>query len=382
MQLHPPKRLDPVAGHGDSSSNLKIATNEHTAPMSFGQERLWFLDQFEPNTPAYNVAFATRSIGRLNIAALERALREICRRHEALRTIFPAREGGAVQLILSEEGFGLPVVDVPDDISKARQVLVRETQRPFDLACGPLFRAALLRLSENEHILACTLHHIVCDGWSIGIFTRELASLYGAFVAGKPSPLPELPAQYADFARWQRMRLQGDLLAKGLAWWKERLGSELPTIELPTDRPRRRRRSLRGSRESIELGPSLTGSLRDFSRRHSATLFMTLTAAFKTLLLRYSSQEDIVVGVPIATRSRVDTRGLIGFFVNTVALRTDLSGNPTFIELVARVREAALGAYAHHETPIDVLAQHLRSARAPDRNPLFQVLVVMEPPVP
>ncbi|HEY5894574.1 MAG TPA: amino acid adenylation domain-containing protein, partial [Chthoniobacterales bacterium] len=377
------RHFDEIAVRGTRSSGPEIIPpSNRVAPMSFGQERLWFLEQFHPDTPAYNVAFATRSVGRLDVAAVERAIQEIRRRHEALRTIFPAQNGSAVQLIVPDEAWTLPVIEVPGDNDKAQQVLIEEAQRPFDLSRGPLFRTTLLRLGENDHVLACTLHHIVCDGWSIAIFTRELASLYAAFTAGKPSPLPELSAQYADFARWQRERLQGKLLESDIAWWKRRLGGQLPMLELPIDRPRGPRRSVRGARETIKLPASLTNSLRDFSRRNNVTLFITLTAVFKALLLRHTGQEDIVIGIPIATRSRVETRGLIGFLVNTVALRTDLSGNPTFVELIARVREAALGAYAHHETPFNALVQHLSLARSPDTNPLFQVLVVMEPRVP
>jgi amino acid adenylation domain-containing protein len=350
-------------------------------PLSFAQQRLWFLDQLEPGSTVYNVPGAVRMRGPLDVAALEQSLNEIVRRHEALRTTFSMLEGEPVQVISSSLRVSLPVLDITDCREtergeQARQLAREEARRPFDLTQGPLVRAALLRLGEDDHVLLLTMHHIVSDGWSMGVLYQELSVLYEAFSKGNPSPLTDLPIQYADFGAWQREWLQGEVLESQLSYWKEQLGDVVP-LQLPSDRPRPAVQSFRGATQSIELSRELTGALKALSRKEGATLFMTLLAAFQTLLHRYSGQDDIVVGSPIAIRNRTEIEGLIGFFVNTLVLRTDLSGNPPFRELLARVREVALGAYSHQDIPFEKLVEELQAERNLSRTPLFQVFFNM-----
>jgi aspartate racemase len=352
-------------------------------PLSLPQSRLWFLEQLAPGSPAYNIPAAYRVTGRLNAAALEKSLIEIVRRHESLRTTFPAVNGRPKQVIS-------PTVDLTlrsDDLRKLPELerkaqvqrrAIEEARRPFDLARGPLLRVKLLRLAEEEHVLFLTVHHIVFDVWSVGVLRRELAALYEAFSKGKPSPLPELPIQYADFAHWQRQQRQGEVLESQLAYWKRRLNGLPSGLELPTDRPRPAVQTFRGAYQSLVLPASLSRSLKALSQEEEATLFMTLLAAFQTLLYRYTGQEDIVVGSPIANRTRAELEGLIGFFVNTLALRTNLSGNPGFRELLGRVREVALEAYAHQDTPFEKLVEELQPERDLSRTPLFQVIFALQ----
>ncbi len=366
-------------------------------PLSFAQQRLWFLDQLEPESPFYNNPSAVRLTGPLDVAAFEQALNEIVRRHEGLRTSFATVDGRPVQVIApvgALVGAGavhelpLHLVDLrhllaPEREAEAQRIAVEEIRRPFDLARGPLLRAKLLRLEDQEHIALLTIHHIVSDGWSIGVFVRELAALYEAFAAGRSSPLPALPIQYADFAAWQRAWLQGtegqeeSPLQAQLAYWKQQLRGSSPMLELPTDRPRPVVQTSQGAHYVFELSPELSERLRALSRQEGVTLFMTLLAAFQTLLYRYSGQEDINVGTPIANRTRAELEGLIGFFVNTLVLRADLSGDPTFRELLTRVREAALGAYAHQDVPFEMVVEALQPARTLSHTPLFQVMLVL-----
>ncbi|MGH7412374.1 MAG: amino acid adenylation domain-containing protein, partial [Candidatus Methylomirabilis sp.] len=331
-------------------------------PLSFAQQRLWFLDRLEPSNPFYNHTEAVRISGRLRVDALQRALDGIVARHESLRTTFVAMDGSPVQRIAPAKSGTLSVVDLGDVPRAEREanaelLAAEEARRPFDLARGPLLRATLLRLSEEEHILLLTIHHIVFDGWSKEVFFREMAVLWEAFSTGGPSPLSPLPIQYADFAVWQREWLQGEVLESRLSYWKHRLQGAPSVLELPTDRPRPAVQHYRGARESFELPRTLAEALHELSRREGVTLFMTLLAAFQTLLFRYTGQDDIVVGSPIANRARTETEGLIGFFINTLVLRTDLSGNPTFRELLKRVKEVALGAYAHQDVPFEELME-------------------------
>ncbi|MBV9124651.1 MAG: amino acid adenylation domain-containing protein, partial [Planctomycetes bacterium] len=361
---------------------LQRIEGEGPPPLSFAQQRLWFLDQLEPGHPFYNIPAALRLTGALDVTALERSLAEIVRRHEVLRTTFAVEDGRPVQAIAPELTLSLPVVDLSglpaaECESEVRRLAWEEAQRPFDLTRGPLERVTLLRLGDREHVLLLTLHHIVADGWSIGICLRELAALYTAFTSGRPSPLPELPIQYADFARWQRQWLQGDILDNQLAYWKERLAG-VPALELPTDRPRPAVQTFRGATCSWMLSDKFSRRLQGLSRREGATLYMVLLAAFQALLHRYTGQDDIAVGSPIANRTRAETEGLIGFFVNTLVLRTDLSGNPSFRELLARVREAALGAFAHQDLPFERLVEELQPRRDLSRSPLFQVLFTLQ----
>ena len=344
-------------------------------PLSFAQQRLWFLDRLGAGV-GYNVPGALRLSGRLDVAALGAALDEIVRRHEALRTTFPEIDGQAVQRIGEATRVPLPLVDLrgcADPGGEARRLAEEDALEPFDLAHGPLLRARLARLADAEHALLFNVHHIAYDGWSAGVFWRELAALYRAFAAGQPSPLPELPVQYADFAQWQRQRLQGETLDRELAWWKERLGGPRPRLELPTDRPRRAGPGYRGAFHSLVFPRPLSLGLRSLARREGATLFATLLAGFAALLRRYTGEEDLCVGVPTAGRLRAELEGLIGFFTNSIVLRTDVSGDPTFRELVQRVKEATGSAFEHDELPFERLVEELNPGRDLRGNPLFQV---------
>jgi amino acid adenylation domain-containing protein len=351
-------------------------------PLSFAQQRLWFLAQLEPESPAYNLWAAYRLRGPLNVPALEQSLSEIVRRHEALRTTFAAVDGQPVQVVAPHRPLRLPIVKLkglPEGEKDARalQLVAEDARRPFDLAQGPLFRATLAQLAEEDYVLLLAMHHIISDGWSTRVLFQELTALYTAFTTGKPSPLPELPVQYADYAVWQRQWLQGEVLETQLAYWKQQLGGSPSMLELPTDHPRPAIQTYRGARQSLLLPEALSVSLKVLSQREEVTLFMTLLAAFQVLLQRYTGQDDIVVGSPIAGRNRAELEGLIGFFVNTLVLRTDLSGDPLFRELLGRVREVALGAYAHQELPFEKLVEELQPARRLSHTPLFQVFFNM-----
>ena len=351
-------------------------------PLSFGQQRLWFLDQLEGGSATYNEFFALNINGSLQIAALEQTLTEIVRRHEILRTTFPMRNGFPVQAIAPTQTVPLPMVDLQqspevEQSAEVRRLAIEEQARPFDLSKGPLLRATLLRLAEESYVLLLNIHHIVCDGWSMPIFIRELSAFYEAFSKGAPSPLPELAIQYADFAHWQRQWLQGDVLAAHLAYWRQQLAGAPPVLELPTDRPRPAVQTFRGAAQFLALPKPLSQKLKVLSQRWGVTLFMTLLAAFQTLLYRYTGQSDICVGAPIANRNRSEIEGLIGFFVNTLVLHTDLSGNPSFQELLGRVREVALGAYAHQDLPFEQLVEALQPERSLSHQPLFQVMFVV-----
>jgi amino acid adenylation domain-containing protein len=350
--------------------------------LSFAQQRLWFFDQLEPGLSAYNIPAAVRLKGPLNLAALERSLNEIVKRHESLRTTFGKVDGRPTQVIAPTLTIHLPVVDLRKLPASKRETEVRrlvtaEAQRPFDLSQGPLLRGTVLRLGDEEHVGLLTMHHIVSDGWSTGILVREVAMLYVAFCAGGSSPLPELPIQYADFAHWQRQWLQGEVLETQIAYWKEQLAGAPALIDLPTDHPRPAVQTFWGAHQSLVLPKHLQEGFKALSRQEGVTLFMTLLAAFKVLLYRYTSQDDLIVGTPIANRNRLETEGLIGFFVNALVLRTDVSGNPSFQELLRRVREVCLGAYGHQDLPFDRLVEELHVKRDLSRNPLFQVMFVM-----
>ena len=348
-------------------------------PMSFAQERLWFMDQLEPNRPIYNMPDTHVFKGPLDFAALERSLSEIVRRHENLRTTFQMVDGRPVQVIAAPEPLTLQMTDISalakeERTDEAQRLADEEAQQPFDLSRGPLFRVQLVRLAEDEHLLLLTMHHIISDGWSLGVMAREMSVLYEAYKDGKDSPLPELPIQYADFAVWQREWLQGETLEKQVEYWRQQLGGEPPELELPTDRARPARQSFRGADASIELSLELTKRIKEIGREQGATLFMTLLAAFNVLLWRYCHQDDLLVGTPIANRNRRETENLIGFFVNTLVLRTKVRGESTFRELLDQVRETTLGAYEHQDVPFEKLVEQLHPERSLSRNPLFQVL--------
>ncbi len=355
----------------------------HGRPISFAQQRLWFLDQLDPQNPAYNVQVAVSLNGPLDVAALEAALTEICRRHEALRTTFSAAGGEPRQIIAAPLRLRLPPLRLtgqPEEgrESEAVRLASEEAMRPFDLVSSPLFRTLLIRLADEHHVLVLTMHHIINDGWSTGILFREMGALYRAFSTGRPSPLPELPIQYSDFAIWQREQLQGDLFESQLAYWKRQLGRYLPPVNLPTDRPRPKIQSFRGARQSFLLSKEMTEALKNLSLDEGATLYMTLLAAFSILLFRYAGQNEIDIGTPIAGRTTVETEELIGFFVNPLVLRVDLSGDPTFRELLSRVREVALDAFTHQDVPFEKIVEAVRPQRDLGSSPLFQVWFVLQ----
>ncbi|HKH48828.1 MAG TPA: amino acid adenylation domain-containing protein, partial [Thermoanaerobaculia bacterium] len=357
-------------------------------PLSFAQQRLWFLEQLEPGSPAYNIPMAIRLDGRLDRAALAAAFAEVVRRHEVLRTTFRAVGGEPVQDLTPGQGF-LPLVDLQGFEAEADRLAFEEARRPFDLGAGPLLRLLLLRLGAERHTALVTMHHMVSDGWSMGVLVRELGTLYEAQVdlepaAGRPSPLPELPIQYAEFAAWQRQLLSGERLEAELSWWRERLAGMPQVLDLPTDHPRPAQRGLRGAVHPFTIDGEGLAGLTELSRRHGTTLFMTLLAGFAALLHRATGVDDLAVGTPIAGRTRAETEALIGLFVNTLVLRTGLAGDPEVAGLLDRVRETTLSAYAHQEVPFERLVEDLAPERDLSRPPLVQVLLVLHnaPAVP
>jgi amino acid adenylation domain-containing protein len=368
----------------DASATREVITRRKEsgpAPLSFAQQRLWFLNVMEPHSP-YIIWTDFHLRGQLDAAALERTLNEIVSRHESLRTTFSATEGQPVQLVTPHLTLTVPVHDLSDLDEDARASEVtrhkQELRRPFDLARGPLFRARLLRLGTDEHALLLAMHHIITDGWSIGIMLREIAALYESFTAGRAPALPQLSIQYRDFAAWQREWLSGAELERQLAYWRENLRGAPPALVLPTDRPRPPVQSYRGATLEYVIGKGLTAALKELSRGRGVTLYMTALAVFKTLLYRYTGQDDIIVGTPIANRNRMEIENLIGFFVNTLVLRTSLSANPTFSELLTRVRDVTLGAFAHQDLPFEKLVEELQPERDMSRTPLFQVMFSLQ----
>ena len=362
---------------------LKPVPRDQHLPLSFAQQRLWLLDRLEPGSPLYNVPRALRLVGALNVEALTRALSEIVRRHETLRTTFPIINEQPVQSIAAPEPVKLPVFDfsslaLETHEEESEKWMRQQARCPFDLQTEWPFRAALLRLKKDDHLLMLVVHHIVSDGWSSGILVRELSILYEAFLAGKSSRLPELSLQYADFACWQRQWLQGEVLNKQLRYWKKQLAGEIPHLDLPSDRARGVRRSFQGASLSFWLSQELTAELYQLSRQEGATLFMTLLAAFQALLHRYTGQEELLVGTVIANRNRVEIEGLIGFFVNTLVMKGDLRGHPTFRELLGRVRDSAIDAYDHQDLPFERLVEELQPERNLNQNPLFQVAFALQ----
>jgi thioesterase domain-containing protein/acyl carrier protein len=342
---------------------VKVSRDEHLN-LSFPQERLWFLDQLEGSNSAYNIPFAFRIEGLLNISALEQSLKEIVQRHEALRTNFSAVDRKPVQAIASTATLTLPVTDLrqlreTERKERVRQLIIKEAEQPFDLSKDSLLRASLLQTNEEEWVLLLTVHHIVFDGWSEGLLFAELATLYEAFSTGKPSPLPELPIQYADFAVWQYQWLQGKFREALLDYWQQQLGNNLRELELPSDFPRPTLSVCRSACQKLQLAQELVSSLKTFSRKEGATLFATLLAAFKVLLHTYTEQEDLFVCSPIANRNRKELKEIIGYFVNLLILRSDLSGNPSFRELLSRVRQVVSGAYAHQDLPMQEIVNSL-----------------------
>nr|MDQ3802458.1 condensation domain-containing protein [Acidobacteriota bacterium] len=391
-----PDLLKQLAGHKAAIIDFLRSANAASAPptvgpvsraqplpLSYAQLRLWILNRLNPDSPAYHLPVALRLEGALDVEALRRSINEIVQRHEALRTVFTETDGRPLQTILPGLELNIPLIDLrhlpgAEREAELQRLAAENSQQPFDLARGPLLRALVVTLGEAEHALCVTLHHIVSDGWSSGVLVREFAALYEAFSAGVSPALPPLKVQYADFAIWQREWLGGGVMERQLAYWKSRLGEHPPVLELPTDRPRPAAQTFHGATEVLQLPRPLVASLNELSRRQNVTLFMLLLAAFQAQLSRYTGQEDIAVGTPIANRTRAEVEPLIGFFVNTLVLRIDLSGDPSFIDLLQRVREAALGAYAHQDLPFEVLVEELHPQRNANRTPLFQVAFVLQ----
>jgi len=369
-------------GQSQEAEPLLPIPRSQSIPLSFAQARLWFLDQLQPSSAFYNIPLALRLSGQLNIEALQSSINEIIGRHEALRTNFTTQEGQPVAVIAATLNCQLQVVNLLHIRESSREIeaqrLARvEANRPFNLEREPLLRGMVLQLGETEYVLLFTMHHIISDGWSLGVFTHELTELYKAFGTGMTPVLPSLPVQYADFALWQRQWLQGEILEAQLDYWKQQLNDAPALLELPTDRPRPADQTLRGGYHYTALSLELSGKLSALSKRTGVTLFMTLLAAFVTLLYRITSSDDIVVGTPVAGRNRQEIEGLIGFFVNTLVLRTHLGGDPSFEDVLLRVREVALGAYTHQDLPFEQLVEALQPTRSLSYTPLFQVMFAL-----
>ncbi|HET6977268.1 MAG TPA: amino acid adenylation domain-containing protein [Pyrinomonadaceae bacterium] len=371
------------SGAGEQAPPIVPVSREEVLPLSFAQQRLWFIDQLAGGSASYNNTVALRLDGNLDLQALEKTFSEIVRRHESLRTTFATVDDQLRQIIHPAQPFNLSVFDLSDLTaaereSKTQQTAEEESQHLFDLSGGPLLRVKLLRLSETEHVLLFTAHHIVTDGWSTGVLVKEVVTLYSAYIQDQPSPLPELNIQYADFAHWQRNWLQGEVLNEQLAYWRERLAGAPALLELPTDRARPAVQSFHGAQHRFRVSAELTEQLQQLSRREGVTLFMTLLAAFQTLLWRYSGESDVVVGADVANRNRHETEALIGFFVNMLVLRTRVGGEASFAELLQQVREVCLGGYAHQDVPFEKLVEELQPERSLSHTPLFQVVFVLQ----
>ena len=365
--------------NGLTAPPLVQAVRGGELPLSFSQQRLWFLDQLDPGNPAYNIHAAVRLMGEVDIDLLKRSLEAVIERHEILRTTFPASDGLPFQLVSPRVPLELPITDLEPYATEEREeqalsLIVAESQRPFDLAAGPLLRTRLLRVSERDHILIVTMHHIVSDAWSMGILVRDAAAFYKSFAEDTPVSLPALQLQYADYASWQREWLQPEVLAESLNYWKRQLLDKPLNMQLPTDKARPATQTYNGALYPIEIEEALADEVESLSRRESVSVFMTLLTAFEVMLSRYTGSEDIVVGTDVANRSRSEIEGLIGMFVNQLVLRSDLGGDPTFGELLGRVRDVALEAYAHQDMPFDKLVEAVKPDRELDRNPLFQVM--------
>ncbi|BAY34377.1 AMP-dependent synthetase and ligase [Nostoc carneum NIES-2107] len=376
--------IEQILAQGKNSTlkqlEIRPISRKAQLPLCLAQERLWFLEQLEPGNPFYNVAIAIQLDGTLNVAILQQSLNEIVQRHESLRTSFTSVVGQPVQIIHPSLEVKLAIADCThlDDATSREKLILGETQKPFDLSQAPLLRAKLLCLTDNQHLLLLTMHHIISDGWSVGVLIQELATVYQAFIAGKPSPLPELPIQYADFAYWQKQWLQQQVLKTQLDYWKQQLNNSVPLLQLPTDRPRPSVQTFRGKKHTLTLPKNLSAAVKDLSHKEGVTIFMLLLATFQTLLYSLSNQEDIIVGSPVAGRNHYKTQGLIGFFINTLVLRTNLSRNPTFRELLGRVKKVTIAGYAHQDVPFEKLVEELQPKRNLSYNPLFQVMFIFQ----
>jgi hypothetical protein len=383
--LSPEKRALLVARlkKGDAGAGIPRRRDAAQWPLSFAQQRLWFLDQYEPGSPLYNVPSAFRMRGPLDARALERSLEEIIRRHETLRTTFPTSEGRAVQRVSPPAPPALQRLDLaalpPDEReARAEQIASEEARLPFDLSVGPLLRLLLLRLSEEEHVLLLSMHHIISDGWSVGVLLGELSQLYGAYASGRPSPLPELPIQYTDFAVWQRESLESAASEQRLDYWRRRLEGAPPSLDLPTVVRRPAALGFRGSYEELVLPSELSESLKALGRRHDATLFMTLLAAFRTLLRFYTGQDDLCIGTPVSGRTHAEIQGLIGFFINALVLRLDAPVEQSFRGLLSHVRRTVVEAFAHQDVPFEMVVDAVQPERVASRTPLFQIMFALQ----
>src|SRR5256885_8837123 len=366
-------------GQARVQQTIPARASDGPLPLSFAQERMWFVSRLLPGVPLYNMSGPARLSGRLKVELLERSLAAVIARHEPLRTVFPMIDGRPAQVVRPAGAVSLSVEDLsalPDDARQAEvtRVASEEAREEFDLATGPLLRLRLLRLAEEDHVMLLTVHHIIADGWSIRLLVGEAWSYYLALTQGRVPTLPPLPVQYADFAAWQRASLRGEMLDGELDYWTQRLRGAPALLDLPTDQPRAAAPSYAGAVHAFSISPGLSESIRAFSRRESMTPFMTLLAAFNVLLFRHSQQEDVEVGTPVLGRNWPEVEGLIGCFLNTVPLRTDLGGNPSFRELLRRVRESALGAFAHQALPFERLVQALQPERNLGQSPIFQVM--------
>src|ERR1700716_3641921 len=352
-------------------------------PASFAQERLWFLDQLEPGTAAYNLVRAFRITGPLNTNALSSAVRAVIRRHESLRTVFESVDGAARQVVLSDVDVQIPILNLSDlpegeREREALRIASEEGKKPFDLTRGPLLRTALLQLSRDQYILVLAMHHVITDGWSISILFRELAHCYEAYTSGREPDLPELPVHYAEYAQWQREYITGDVLSKQVKYWKEKLAGAPTILDLPTDHPRPKGHNWQGATEELVFDNQVLTALKEFAHTEGATLFMVSMAAFQALLWRYTSQDSILIGTPTAARSQIEIENLVGFFVNTLVFRADFTPDMTFRDLVRQVRACALEAYAHQDVPFEKLVEELLPQRSMNTSPLFQVMFTFQ----
>src|ERR1700694_3305846 len=352
-------------------------------PASFAQDRLWFLDQLEPGTAAYNLVRAFRITGPLNVNALTSAIGAVIRRHESLRTIFESVDGAARQVVLSDVEVQVPILNLSDlpESEREREALriaSEEGKRPFDLTRGPLLRTVLLQVSRDQYILVLAMHHIITDGWSISILFRELAHCYEAYASGREPELPELPIQYVEYAQWQREYITGEVLAKQVKYWKNKLAGAQTILDLPTDRPRPTTHSWHGATEELIFESQARAALKEFAQTEGATLFMVSMAAFQALLWRYTSQDSILIGTPTAARSQIEIENLVGFFVNTLVFRADFTPDMSFRDLVRQVRACSLEAYAEQDVPFEKLVEELLPQRSLNTSPLFQVMFTFQ----
>ncbi|NOY59133.1 MAG: amino acid adenylation domain-containing protein, partial [Calditrichaeota bacterium] len=370
-----------LSSDGNGAPPVVRASEGAAPPLSFAQQRMWFLDQLEPGSPQYHIPSAVRIKGELKIDALQKCLKEIARRHQVLRTSFVTVDEPKIEVI-DDVDVLIPIEDISGLDAAAQNVRVKElvveaAKKPFNLAQAPLFRGYLIKLAEKDFVFELVMHHIISDGWSSGVMIREIGALYETILNGEPSPLPDLEIQYSDYAAWQRNWLQGETLEKQLDYWKNKLGGS-KELALPADRPRPAFQTMNGDHLTFRLSKEISGGVFDLSRRENVTPFMTLLAAFQTLLSRYANQEDISVGTPIANRNRSEVENLIGFFINTLVLRSDLSGNPSFHEFVQSIKETTLDAYAHQDVPFEKVVDAVQPQRNTSRSPLFQVMFMMQ----